>query len=546
MKGLRGMSVLRHLAAAAVLLAACSRTPLVNDTGGSGSTTTNGIVVAVYTAQGAPAAGCCWRLRSSDYVAGAAAGNNNRPAYGSTVGASGELKIDSVDSGAYVLEVNDGGGYSLAVRFFAPGDGRTLALKDTLKPSCRLLGNVPSAMRSGKAWFVQIYGLERLASVDPLTGGFAFTDIPAGIYSLRFVSTSAGALPIKMDGVAARAGDALLVSPFSAWRFSRTLILNTTRSGAGIAGEVLGFPALVRLDETVVDFAQTEKDGADIRFTKQDGTPLPLEIERWDKAARRANIWVRIDTVHADDDAHAVIMFWGNAGASAVSNGAAVFDTADGFCGVWHMNANCDDATYFSRSGTASGLSDTVGIIGSCLRFGGNGYAKVSGLMGMPPALTLSAWAYLDTVKNTGAEIVSIGDAALIRMDDHWNDKGTHGAYCVRPDAVGDSTHCFTKSGVFLKKTGWHFLSYSIDVAAGVQRLYIDGSPCCVTESTVPIVYGGIGGDVYFGRHGNGKTVFNFEGGIDEVRMSRNVRSADWIRLSYLNQRPDDKLVKWK
>jgi hypothetical protein len=32
-------------------------------------------------------------------------------------------------------------------------------------------------------------------------------------------------------------------------------------------------------------------------------------------------------------------------------------------------------------------------------------------------------------------------------------------------------------------------------------------------------------------------------GGIDEVRASRVAHSADWLRLSFLNQKPDSKLL---
>ena len=60
------------------------------------------------------------------------------------------------------------------------------------------------------------------------------------------------------------------------------------------------------------------------------------------------------------------------------------------------------------------------------------------------------------------------------------------------------------------------------------------------------IVYSGVGADVYFGKHGNGKTAFNFIGAIDEVGIAGFTRSEGWIRLSYMNQRPDDKLVVWK
>jgi hypothetical protein len=468
-----------------------------------------------------------------------------RVSLGATLDASGRLTIDAIDSGEYLLEVDNGKGFSIVFKFCATGDRRTLNLKDTLKPSCRLQGRVPPDMQNGKIWFAQIFGLERLATVDKKTGEFVFPEVPAGTFSLRFVSTSAEIAPIRIDNVATQSGDTVLLSTFSAWKFSRKFSLNTAPSGADVGHDVNGFPVLFRLNRDNFNFSQAKKDGADLRFMKPDNTVLVYEIERWDPVTEYAEVWVKMDTVRGNSDSNTITMFWGNANAIAISNGALVFDTAYGYAGVWHLNKNCDDATIHARNGTPSNISDTVGAIGHCQHFNGNGYVKIPSLLETPPALTLSAWVYLDTVINTGSEVVSIGDAALIRMDDSWNNKGTHGAYCINP-ADADSSHCFTQSGVFLKKTGWHFLAYSVDVASGIERLYIDGALDCFTQSALPIIYSGVGTDVYLGKHGNGKTTFDFSGDIDEVRINKTVCTEDWIRLSYMNQRQDDRLVVWK
>jgi biopolymer transport protein ExbB len=400
-------------------------------------------------------------------------------------------------------------------------------------------------MQSGRQWYARIFGLERLAVVDRATGRYDFAEVPAGQYSLRLTATGEGTAPVTVEGVVAPPGDTVRLAPFSAWKFSRTLLLNTTSTGAGVTEDVLGFPVLIRLKPDNFDFSRAKSGGADLRFMKPDNTPLPYEIEQWDSSAGRAALWVRVDTVRGGTPSNIILMFWGNPNAAAAGKGCAVFDTANGYCGVWHL-ANCDDATSHARNGTGSGLSDTAGIIGRCQYFSGGGYAKIPGLAGTPAAMTLSAWANLDTVQGVGSEVVSVGDAALIRMDDSWHGKGTQGAYFVDTVTDADSTHCVAKSGLFFKKTGWHFLTYTIDPRAGIERLFIDSLPAAVTASPVPIVYGGVGSDVYFGKHGNDKPGFNFTGAIDEVRIASVVRSQGWIRLSYMNQRPDDRLVVWK
>ena len=58
--------------------------------------------------------------------------------------------------------------------------------------------------------------------------------------------------------------------------------MNTDTTGANIAGDVTEFPIVVKLNSSnFPGFADTKDGGADIRFTKQDGTPLTYGIERW-------------------------------------------------------------------------------------------------------------------------------------------------------------------------------------------------------------------------------------------------------------------------
>jgi hypothetical protein len=62
--------------------------------------------------------------------------------------------------------------------------------------------------------------------------------------------------------------------------------------------------------------------------------------------------------------------------------------------------------------------------------------------------------------------------------------------------------------------------------------------------------------DLYIGRFAEEVTLppmgpkvvgYNhFKGSIDEVRIISRSQSADWIRLCYMNQRPDDQLVQFK
>ena len=130
--------------------------------------------------------------------------------------------------------------------------------------------------------------------------------------------------------------DGLFINPRLA--VSKTVRLNTTASGAQIAGNVYGFPVLVRLTSSNFDFTQAQSNGGDLRFTNQDNSPIAYEIERWDAAAGAAEVWVKMDTDlwgRQRPSHHHVL---GKSGRARASSSASVFDTANGFQGVWHLD----------------------------------------------------------------------------------------------------------------------------------------------------------------------------------------------------------------
>lgn len=461
------------------------------------------------------------------------------------------------DSGEYAIKVPDSSArYSILAVHNAQGtsaliSGITIEGDTTLVPEARL--TVPGAinvMLPGGVDTVNGYlyvpGTGIAAGLPGSNGHVVLGPVPAGTVPVLYyaVRNSAVSDVIRWD-IPVPSGDTVIIRN-PEWKHAKQLYLNTTVTGADVSGNAYGFPVLIRLTAGNFVFSEANAGGTDLRFTKPDGSPLPHETDRWDAAGRSAEVWVRVDTVFGSTGSQYIMMYWGNTGATDSSNGSAVFAAADGCEAVWHCDSTVNDATGNNHTGTCTGTADTAGIIGHCKKFNVFSYVKMSGLLNAPATVTLAAWASLDRPDATGSEVVSVGDAVLIRMDDSWKSKGTQGAYCVDPAGGVDSTHSCDRSGRFFEQTGWHYLVYSVDIANSVQSLYIDGTFCCATTSAIPIVYAGIGTDTYLGRHGNGRTGFNFIGKIDEVRVDKTVRSADWIRLCYMNQRADDKLVVFK
>ena len=147
------------------------------------------------------------------------------------------------------------------------------------------------------------------------------------------------------------------------WKYSKTITLDTTATGANVAEDVENYPLAVLLDRTRFDFDQAQPSGADIRFFDRAGKPLPHAIELWDKQAGKAAIWVLLDRVWAGSQDQSIVMRWGHPRAPDASNSKAVFRMDNGFVGVWHLdeegNTNPDgykDASDHEAHGTGVGM----------------------------------------------------------------------------------------------------------------------------------------------------------------------------------------------
>jgi biopolymer transport protein ExbB len=382
-------------------------------------------------------------------------------------------------------------------------------------------------------------------------GGFLLADLPAAVLRLRIASTNGSFTPLEFDSVAAVSGKATVL-PCAGWRFSKKVVLNTSASGAAVSGTVVDFPVLIRLNSGNFNFSQAEGRGADIRFAKADGTLLPYQIERWDAGAQVAEIWVRVDTVYGNNGSQYVKMYWGNPDAASASNGAAVFDTANGFQGVWHLaepaNAAARDATANRYDGTpsAAGPAAADGIIGTGKTFvGPASYITMqntaAGRLDFPELGTysISAWAYCDTLNSWFHTMVGKGNNQYhleISSDNEWQ-------MAEFRDNMG-----WECSGAPASAKTWTLVT---GVRSGArQYLYVNGQ---CADSSILVVSNADpwdnGFDVTIGKLlGTGDSVYQyaFTGMIDEVRISSGAPGADWIKLCYMNQKAVDALITYK
>lgn len=469
-----------------------------------------------------------------------------------TTGPSGIFRIIAPKSMTYNVEVENRLGKN-ALRYnvgFSDRDTQNIEPLSLTIPG-RISVIIPDTASSDTS-YVYIPGTTFFSKVH--AGTAVIGNVPAGLIpmvSYRSSKNGPDGRIIKKN-VVVTSGMTTTISD-SLRAYSKRLYLNTSTSGAYIAGNIMNFPVLIRLTSNNFDFSQAKSGGEDIRFAKIDGTSLPFEIECWNTAVQQAAVWVKIDTVYGNDSTHSFMMFWGGSAVNTESNGSAVFDTSNSFQGVWHLSENGDttnDATNNAFNGIDSGTTASAGMIGNAKKFSNGSNIEIPGLLGSPASITLSAWVNAGPTDpaqngNLSQEIVSIGDAALIRLD-NGSGIGTCGSYHVSVIPISKDTNFqITGSGRYLANTGWHYIAFAINTTTKVQTLFIDGEQCAISHSTNPIVYGDLGSNTFIGIHGNGKKTSCFNGLIDEVRVNKTSLSSDWIKLCYMNQKTVDMLIKF-
>jgi len=474
---------------------------------------------------------------------------------------NGDYSITDLSIGVYNLEAYDGNYANIGL---IQGIGISDLTNDIIIDTLRL-GVSGTIIVHGDSIvlhpgdYLYVPGTSVFAMVDSQSAGngsVTLSRVPSGRFGSIILVGSGETGNVLHDTITVASGSTVLVSN-AAWKFSKRLVLNTTASGANVAGTVMNFPVLVRLNSGNFNFTDAKSGGEDIRFTKSDGAPLAYEIERWDASLRAAELWVKVDTVLGNDSLHFIMMYWGNPSAPSASNSAAVFDTLSGFQGVWHLNETtgqaAKDATGNHFDGTKLGSAlpaPASGAIGIAQQFDGSSSfiqmpGTADGKLNFPEngSYSLSAWVYVDTlVDSTTHVIVSKGhEQYFLKL--YWD--GPHWEFTEYHDKSGWQVSSYSPA----QARAWKYL---VGVREGInQYLYLDGE--LVTGNygiAANATARNTGDDFSIGKYLRsagypGEGFSWFDGKIDEVRVSSKSLGSDWIKLCYMNQKQTDALLKW-
>ncbi len=317
------------------------------------------------------------------------------------------------------------------------------------------------------------------------------------------------------------------------WKHSGSMWLLTDREGADLpAGtKVEQFPVLVRLHRDFFDFTQVKPNGADLRFSSSNGERLAFQIEDWDATNGTTSVWVRVPLIEGNSRQE-IKLHWGNSNATSESDGKAVFNESNGYLSVWHMSNDVRDEVGTLTS-TDNGTTPTAGMIGTARHLpGGKGVFGGDKIPNYPvgasshsteawfrperPNTTLIAWG---NEQAQGKVVMQFRSPPHIRMDCYFS--GGNVASDSRLP-LGDWTHVVHT------------------YREGESKIYVNGVLEGTNLKQGPPLNIRTPARLWIGGWYNN---FDFVGDLDEVRVSQVVRSADWIKLQYENQKPNQTLV---
>lgn len=295
------------------------------------------------------------------------------------------------------------------------------------------------------------------------------------------------------------------------WLFKRTLTINNQAIGAQT-----GFPLHVRLDNTRITYAQTKADGADLRFEDAIGTPLSYEIERWNPAGI-STIWVRVPTIAANATT-AITMYYGNPAATDAQDPPNVWD--DDYLGVWHL-VDAHDSTATSVGTNNGGTPITEGKTGPAMDFaGGSSDDHVdTGLQTFTAQWTMEAWINPGSTPAIGSASSPVSGFPNYMMLYSCNTS----TFCqtVMFNHNNGSQTSFATYAV--QALAWSYVVGRYDGAT--IRAYVGGvqvsSNLTTATPDASTVTTKIGSRM--------DLLGDFDGGVDEVRISKIPRSPDYI-----------------
>ncbi len=326
-----------------------------------------------------------------------------------------------------------------------------------------------------------------------------------------------------------------------AWAYREMITINASE----IDEDLTNFPVYLDLaDFGSTFFTRINTDGSDIRITESDGvSEVPREIVSASTTLESGEVYFSAPTLSSTTNS-VFYIYYGNALATdyAVTDTYGAENVWDSdFLAVYHMESeDAVDSTSFDRDAVAVGDTPTTaaGRFGTAVSItdnGGSDYldlqSDLSELNGLGE-MTVSAWANVDDDANDDV-IFTRGPAGTVELLwDNINGSTNNDTWTFNVDSTssGGNRVDAAPNGISVGDT-WQYVTGAMQ---GANRyIYVDGVLRNTNSGPATTLRTNTSGS-YIGFWA-GSTGFDYQGLIDEYRISRVERSAEWIAAEYSN-----------
>jgi hypothetical protein len=274
----------------------------------------------------------------------------------------------------------------------------------------------------------------------------------------------------------------------------------------------------------------TNSNGYDIAFYSDanGNTPLYWEMEKYSATDGAAVFWVKVPTLSHTTDT-VIYLFYGNSSVNTFqSTASSVWDSS--FVGVWHLTSTADSTNAQNNLNVHGTTSAAPARIGTGRDFGGSGnylQTESAASLGIGTGdFTMSLWVTTPYIAAQWKAAMGIGN---------WSGPFNPGFYITGADDATQWGIYFywedaVPTGDTLLSNTWYYLtvtrsgtSLTFTKNGSSSGLAVPTRSNAIADDylTIGSIYGGFD---------------EFDGIVDEVRVSNSARSGDWIAAEYANQ----------
>ncbi len=317
----------------------------------------------------------------------------------------------------------------------------------------------------------------------------------------------------------------VLFAQVSGYNFRLKVQINASQVSG--TGTLTNFPVLVsatrnELRSTGNGGNVENINGYDIIFTGANGTTiLSHQLETYDPVTGEIEFWVRFPSVSATVDTEFYVYF-GNSGISTDQSTTNVWDS--NYKMVLHLNGDVLDYSGEGTDGANTGTISTTGQIGLARDFDDTSDRIIIADNGVSPLdisgnITISFWMRIANVGD-GPDIFTKGN--YTNGYSVWTNDSGGLRFQINNDALNAPNGSITNNV-------WAYTVFT-RASNGDRNIYVNGTSVASDNSIES--FNVDDEDVYLST----ASFWPYLGDFDEVRISNNTRSSDWIATEYNNQ----------